>query len=301
MKINFFPVEHLPSILPFWTRTRDHRDPLAEHERLLNPDRARESTERPVVFVGDANTPLSEYARSNRSYHQVPPRIVLYYILVGLAQFFRKQGLRVIVPKFGLRCYNPAHELTNELVPRFIQVLRGVEIQPDFIGIGDDRIFGFFVTTRALIEFRAGLGDRAVAEAAHNARVAFKMNCGQGHGRLARVDHKRSIAAIQLRDREIEIPLDRVSVPGNSKIVARYCDLVQKPDAARRVYVAGQIANFRVSASGKRERRWLARQDEHVRKWLYGMSRADSVRFNWPWSEHQLTFSCLPKEARKST
>lgn len=297
MEINFFPIGFPNREMPFWTNTRGRDDRLSKDERLLEP-KAKGPT-RKTVLVGEGPPPPG-FDEARLDPRELPPGIVQLHIQAGLAQGFRDLGYRVVPLQLGLRCFAPDDELQNGAVPDFIRVVRGVELRVDHLGVRPDRTPGCFVAPRALVEFRFGLDDLSVAEAAENRIVSFKHDNTYWRGRLVRVDRERSNATVASGDDEIEVALDEVLVPGDAKIVSRYCQLSRRGDEAGRVYVAGQIANFRLSPQGKRNRRWLAQQYEYLRNWLLTSSKAGYVRFPWPRSDDQLTLSVRPSEAHEA-
>lgn len=283
--------------MPFWVRTRDRDEPLTRSERLLEPRST--DTPRRTVFVGEEAAD-GGFERTLLVPHDLPPGVVHAHLQVGLAAGLSELGYRVLPLHLGLRCFSSADEIRNKSTPEFIRVLRGIEARMDFMGVGPGRLFGCFVTPRALVEFREGLADPSVARAATGHTVQFRNRGSFARGRLLAADSQRAIATVASRDEEFEIPFDDIVVPGDNTVVSRYCELAGHNDEASHVYVAGQIANFRLSPHGKRNRRWLAQQYEYLRSWLLNVSKAGHVRFPWPRSDDQLTLDVRPAEAGKA-
>lgn len=297
MEVNFFPIRFPNQEMPFWVGTRDKDQKLSSSERLLDP--RSDDPVRRTVFVGEGAAGQG-YEEMAFVPHDLPPGIVHAHLQVGLTAGFGELGYRTVPLQLGLRCFSVNDETRSKTVPEFIRVLQGVELRTDYMGVGPNRLYGCFVTPRALVEFRDGLADSSVSKAAEGHTVQFKNNESYNRGRLVAVDHERLLATIASGENEFEIALDDVVVPGDSKIVSRYCQLAGRQDEANRVYVAGQIANFRLSAQGKRNRRWLAQQYEYLRNWLLNVSKAGYMRFPWPRSDEQLTLDVRPVEAGKA-
>jgi hypothetical protein len=213
----------------------------------------------------------------------------------GLATALTKAGRIVERDKLAIDCYRP-DEVLSQKVPQFVVLRRGVEMRPDHFTHTGEKLFGFFVSTRARLRFRIGLDDALLADAALGQVVHTRGTGGLVSGILTAVDAAKATAALEIEENKSMVPIGEVEVPASPLIVGRYCRSLKQPVLARQIHRAAQEANYRLLPNGQRNPRWIAARMDQARSWLISASQYERLSFRWPNSDRELYLQTKPLE-----
>jgi hypothetical protein len=299
LRLNFFQTWLPEGNLSLMTRKPDVGSNLLGWERYryetsagaMAPERPRERQKDDgavVVRSIPSNYDRSKYAVEHRLVRELDPGIVKPLTSLGLQDSLQQKGLEIEINPIGFLAKEGTAVSSIPLPPE-ISLHRAMRFRPDHLVVQGRRLYGFFVSPHTKLAFANGLdADEALNAALIGDRVSVVREGVTISGDLESTDYRAGSAVISRVSERLDVRLKDVVPRATPGAIARYLRILGKPDEARSVRLAPQVANFRLSANGQRNRRWLMQQYQYVCSWLVSKSESGRLRFKWPYSETEI-------------
>lgn len=225
------------------------------------------------------------------SWTEAPPSGIRALILRGLADELATKNLDIDVDPVGFHCFERSSLPIPQGAP--VTLNKGVHFKVDHLVAAGVRIYGFYVSPATHLNITPDMSqDVLLARAAQGERVEYEIDGQVFRGTLQSID--RETAFVLGESGERRLPAGSVRVIPTGGTISRYFELKGRPDAARAVRLAPQIALHRLMPSGQRNRSWLRDQFQFCINWLVSHSDYGRLLFRWPHSDIEVALDTRP-------
>jgi hypothetical protein len=299
LRLNFFSTWLPEEELPILARDRDPTTKLQPWERNVavrpvyqlesESDSSRGKVPQPrkntAVVGGILNADdRTNYIQELWKARDLDPGILKPLLATGLQQALRTKGLEIETDPVSFATIDLGAESKINLPPE-VAIRRGMRFRVDHLVVRGRRIYGFFVSPVSRLAFANGFeSDEPLRTALIGERIFVRLGGTIRSAQLKSIDYLKQTAVILMDADAVELPLADAIPRATTKAISRYFSLLGRPDQARDIRLASQVASFRLLPNGQRNRRWLVHQYEYVCSWLLSQSESGRLRFQWPFS-----------------